>query len=233
MKSNNIFFNKQSEFLEYLLSLTKDRNRKIPSIKQIGLELGLSTPCVREQIELAKNLGLIDVKPRNGISLLPYDFSPAVVKSLYCAIKSNKEYFDQYSDLRNQLEKSFFIESVKLLDRSDIYSIQSIVEKAVNKLNCNQIQIPHQEHRSYHLKIYCKLDNIFVKGLLKSYWDMYELVGLDLFADLSYLKRVWEYHDQIITMISKGEYEKAYQFLEEHINLIYEREDSSLKEVGR
>ena len=81
--------------------------------------------------------------------------------------------------------------------------------------------------------IYNKLQNIFVKGLLKSYWDMYELVGLDLFADLSYLKRVWEYHDRIITLISIGEYEKAYQFLEEHINLICEREDSSLKEVGR
>ena len=101
------------------------------------------------------------------------------------------------------------------------------------RLRSNQIQIPHQEHRSYHLKIYCKLGNIFVKGLLKSYWDMYEVVGLDLFADLSYLKRVWEYHDRIIKLISLGEYKKAYQFLEEHINLIYEREDSSLKEVDR
>jgi len=232
MKSKNILSNKQSDFLEYLLALSRDPNKKIPSIKNIGQELGLSTPCVREQIELARNLGLIEVKPRKGISLLPYDFSPAVVKSLYYAIKSNKEYFVQYSDLRNQLEKSFFIESVKLLDRSDICSLKSIVNNAVKKLNCDQIQIPHQEHRAYHMKIYCKLNNIFVEGLLKSYWDMYELVGLDHFADLSYLKRVWEYHELIIMMISKGEYEKAYQFLEEHINLIYERKGSIIKEVG-
>jgi len=232
MKSKNILSNKQSDFLEYLLALSKDRNKKIPSINNIGQELGLSTPCVREQIELARNLGLIEVKPRKGISFLPYDFSPAVVKSLYYAIKSNKKYFVQYSDLRNQLEKSFFIESVKLLDRSDICFLKSIIKNAVKKLNCDQIQIPHQEHRAYHLKIYCKLNNIFVEGLLKSYWDMYELVGLDHFTDLSYLKRVWEYHELIIMMISKGEYEKAYQFLEEHINLIYEREGSILKEVG-
>jgi len=232
MKSKNILSNKQSDFLEYLLALSRDPNKKIPSIKNIGQELGLSTPCVREQIELARNLGLIEVKPRKGISLLPYDFSPAVVKSLYYAIKSNKEYFVQYSDLRNQLEKSFFIESVKLLDRSDICFLKSIVKNAVKKLNCDQIQIPHQEHRAYHMKIYCKLNNIFVEGLLKSYWDMYELVGLDHFADLSYLKRVWEYHELIIMMISKGEYEKAYQFLEEHINLIYERKGSIIKEVG-
>jgi DNA-binding FadR family transcriptional regulator len=223
MKNNNIFSKKQSAFIEYLLSFEKDRENKIPSIKKIGEKLGLSTPCVREQLELAKNLGLIKVQPRKGISILPYDFSPAVVKSLYFAIKSDKEYFNQYSDLRNKLEKSFFIESAKLLNKSDIFAIQSIVQRALIKLNGNQIQIPHQEHRSFHLHIYCKLDNKFVKGLLKSYWDMYELVGLDHFTDLLYLEKVWDYHDRIIMMISIKEYEKAYQFLEEHINLIYER----------
>ena len=233
MKNNHILSIKQSAFIEYLLAFAQDGKTNIPPIKQIGQELGLSTPCVREQMELARNLGLIKVQPRKGISILPYDFSPAVVKSLYYAIKSDIDYFRQYSVLRNQLEKSFFIESAKMLDHSDILAINSIVKRANDKLNGNQIQIPHQEHRSFHLHIYYKLENKFVKGLLKSYWDMYELVGLDLFTDLSYLKRVWEYHDRIITLISKGEYKKAYLVLEEHINLIYEREDSNLKDVWR
>lgn len=229
--NNNILSNKQSAFIEYLLSFAQDSKNNILPIKQIGHALGLSTPCVREQIELARNLGLIKVQPRKGISILPYEFSPAVVKSLYYAIKSNIDYFYQYSVLRNRLEKSFFIESAKLLDKSDVYAIQSIVQGAINKLNSNQIQIPHEEHRSYHLKIYCRLENIFVKGLLKSYWDMYELVGLDHFTDLSYLERVWDYHGRIIMMISSGEHEKAYQLLEEHINLIYERENSNLEDI--
>jgi len=231
MKNSNILSIKQSDFLEYILALAKDGKDNIPPIRQIGQDLGLSTPCVREQMELARNLGLIKVQPRKGISLLPYDFSPAVVKSLYYAIRSNMDYFQQYSILRNQLEKSFFIESAKMLDNSDIFAINSIVQRAVDKLNGKQIQIPHQEHRSFHLQIYSKLENIFVKGLLKSYWDMYELVGLDHFTDLSYLERVWDYHDRIIMMIESGEYKKAYQLLEEHINLIYEREDSNLKEI--
>jgi len=231
MRHNNIFSNNQSDFIDYLLSLVQDGKNNVPPIKQIGQELGLSTPCVREQLELARILGLIKVQPRKGISILPYDFSPAVVKSLFYAIKSNINYFHQYSVLRNQLEKSFFIESAKLLDNSDVFSIKSTVKRAISKLNGGQIQIPHQEHRSYHLQIYNKLDNIFVKGLLKSYWDMYELVGLDHFTDLTYLKKVWDYHDRIIMMISNGEYKKAYKLLEEHIDLICEREDSTLKEI--
>lgn len=231
MKNNNILSDKQTTFIEYLLSITKGNKNNIPSIKQISQELGLSIPCVREQMELARNLGLIKVQPRKGISILPYDFSPAVVKSLYYAIKSDIDYFHQYSVLRNQLEKSFFIESAKMLNKSDIITINSIVQRAIDKLNGIQIQIPHQEHRSFHLKIYNKLENTFVKGLLKSYWDMYELVGLDHYIDLSYLEKVWDYHGRIIMMISSREYKKAYQLLEEHINLIYKREDSNLKEI--
>jgi DNA-binding FadR family transcriptional regulator len=231
MKNNNILSDKQLSFIEYLLSVAQGGKKNIPSIKQIGQELGLSIPCVREQMELARNLGLIKVQPRKGISILPYDFSPAVVKSLYYAIKSDIGYFHQYSILRNQLEKSFFIESAKMLDNTDIFAINSIVQRATDKLNGNQIQIPHKEHRSFHLRIYSKLDNIFVKGLLESYWDMYELVGLDHFIDLSYLEKVWDYHGRIIMMISSKEYKKAYQLLEEHINLIYKREDSNLKEI--
>ena len=82
MKINNIFSDKQSTFIVYLLSIEQSGKNNIPSIKKISQELGLSIPCVREQMELAKNLGLIKVQPRKGISILPYDFSPAVVKSL-------------------------------------------------------------------------------------------------------------------------------------------------------
>lgn len=233
MINNSIFSSKQSALIEYLLSLTQAGKLNLPSIKKIGQELGMSTSCVREQMELARNLGLVKVQPKKGISILPYDFSPAIIKSLYFAIKSNVEYFQQYSNLRNHLEKSFFIQSATMLKKTDIFTIQAIVEKAKDKLNANQIQIPHQEHRSFHLLIYTRLENIFVKGLLNSFWDMYELVGLDHYYDLSYLEQVWEYHNRIICQISDGDFIKAHKLLDEHINLIYKREDSDLKDIKK
>ena len=173
---------------------------------------------------MARNLGIIQIQPRRGITILPYDFAPAVSKSLYYAINSNIDYFQQYSELRNQLEKAFFIDSTILLTKSDITEIQEIVDTAREKLSGNPIHIPHQEHRTYHMKIYSRTENIFVKGLFNSYWDMYELVGLDHFTDLAYLERVWDFHFQIIDMIAKQNFTYAYQLLEEHIDLIYKRE---------
>jgi DNA-binding FadR family transcriptional regulator len=223
----NIFSEKQAIFIDYLLKYSLEKKENLPSINQIGNDLGLSTPCIREQIELARNLGLIQIQPRRGITILPYKFTPAVTKSLYYAIESNIDYFNQYSLLRNQLEKSFFNEAVNLLNKKDLDDIKTIVENAVEKLSGSPIQIPHQEHRSFHLKIYEKLENVFVKGLLESYWDVYELIGLDLFTDMSYLEKVWNYHGLIAKSIINKGYLKAYKLLEDHMNLIFEREQIS------
>jgi DNA-binding FadR family transcriptional regulator len=220
---NKFLSEKQTIFVDYLLRHSSENKENLPSINQIGKDLGLSNPCVREQIELARNLGLISIQPRRGITILPYKFNPAVSKSLYFAIKSDIEYFNQFSSLRNQLEKAFFCESIRLLDEDDISEIDEIVKKAYRKLSGQPIQIPHLEHRSFHLKIYEKLNNVFVKGLLESYWDVYELIGLDLFTDIAYLENVWVFHEKIINAIRRKEFPEAYLLLNDHMELIYER----------
>jgi DNA-binding GntR family transcriptional regulator len=222
--NQNIFSEKQVIFIDYLLKYSIGKKVNLPSINQIGKDLGLSTPCIREQIELARNLGLINIQPRRGMTILPYKFTPAVSKSLYYAIKSNIDYFNQYSLLRNQLEKSFFTEAVALLNKKDLNEINIIVKNALEKLSGRPIQIPHQEHRSFHLKIYEKLDNVFVKGLLESYWDVYELIGLDLYTDMVYLDKVWNYHSLIAKSIINKEFPRAYKLLKDHMGFIFERE---------
>ena len=73
------------------------------------------------------------------------------------------------------------------------------------------------------MKIYEKLNNVFVKGLLESYWDVYELIGLDLFTDIAYLENVWLFHEKIINAIRRKEFPEAYLLLNDHMELIYER----------
>jgi DNA-binding FadR family transcriptional regulator len=230
MQNNSIFTDKQSALIEFVLRLAKEGKKKMPSIKRIGSELGMSNTSVREQIELAKNLGLIDVQPKKGISILPYDFSPVIIKSIYYAVNYDSDYFNQFSDVRNQLEKSFFIQSVSLLSDSDINELGATIERANEKLSESRIKIPHEEHRSFHMMIYRRLNNIFVNGLLRTYWDVYELVGLNHYLDLTYLKEVWKYHQRIHESIVAGDFSKAHRVLDDHMKLIYMRDVPNFKE---
>ena len=101
-----------------------------------------------------------------------------------------------------------------------------LVTRAKQKLHGNPVQIPHQEHRELHLSIYKHLENPFVLGLLEAYWDIYEAIGLSVYADINYLEQVWQYHQKMVEEIRTGNYANAYQILVDHMNLLDQRSKS-------
>jgi DNA-binding FadR family transcriptional regulator len=179
---------------------------------------------LRQQLEVARALGLVEVRPRTGTKRLPYSFAPAVRQSLRYALALNSEHFRKYSELRNHIEGAYWHEAVQRLTEEDKQDLQTLLALAKEKLNGSPIRIPHEEHRQLHMVIYQRLENPFVTGLLEAYWDAYETVGLNVFAGgLSYLEEVWEYHTQMVEAICNNDYEAGYQALIQHTDLLYHR----------
>ena len=171
-------------------------------------------------------MGLVEVRPRTGIRRLPYSFGPSVRQSLGYAIRVDRDYFHKYSELRNHIESAYWFEAVAHLINEDITELGELVASAREKLNGSPIQIPHDEHRQLHMMIYRRLDNPFVTGILETYWDAYEAVGLNVFTGgLTYLEKVWDYHSQMVEAICKGEFEAGYKALVQHTDLLYHRPD--------
>jgi len=223
MINNHHLSKKQEEIISYLIAKTDCNHRSLPSIKQMSLDLKISTANLREHIAFLKTIGVLEAKPRNGIRLLDYQLTPALAKSLFFAVKLDKDVFNKYSDIRNHLEKSFFIEASKCLTSRDNEQLKLLVTRAKEKLLRDPIQIPHQEHREFHLQIYRPLNNIFLIGMLEAYWDTYEMIGLDVYADLSYLKKVWDYHQMILERLADRDYQAGYELLIDHMELIFSR----------
>lgn len=217
-----------SDFLQYLAAPISSEDGqtvsdRLPSLNDLSKELGVSVACLREQLEVAEAMGLVEVRPRTGIRRLPYSFAPSVRQSLAYAIEVDRSFFDGFSDLRNHIEASFWHQAVERLTPEDHKTLQELMDKAWKKLRGHSIQIPHAEHRQLHLCIFKRLDNIFVQGILEAYWDAYEAVGLNLFADYEYLQRVWHYHQNMVDAICEGDFEAGYRALVEHTDLIYHR----------
>lgn len=189
----------------------------------MSAELGLSVSSLREQLEVARAIGLVEVRPRTGIRRLPYTFFPAVRQSLSYAIALDWLYFLKYADLRNHIEAAYWDEAVRNLHEEDYVLLQSLIEQAWNKLQGLPIQIPHHEHRLLHTSLYKRLNNPFVEGLLEAYWDAYEGVGLNLYTDLGYLKQVWNYHQIMVDSILAGDFTAGYHALVIHKDLLFQR----------
>jgi DNA-binding FadR family transcriptional regulator len=223
-----------SEFLRYLVSLPNhgDEATRLPSLTELSQRLGLSVARLREQLEVARALGLVEVRPRTGIRRLPYTFFPAVRQSLTYAIELDRAYFDAFAELRNHLEAAYWYQAVQLLTPQDHQELRELVASAWEKLHSPQVQIPHAEHRALHLTIYKRLENPFVLGLLEAYWEAYEAVGLNLYAGYEYLQEVWRYHQRMVDAICAADYEAGYRALVEHTDLLHQRPVSALMSNG-
>ncbi len=213
------------EFLRYLasLDLKESTGDRIPSLNDLSSELGVSVARLREQLEVARALGFVEVRPRTGIRRLPYSFLPAARQSISYAIEMDRANFDAFSDLRNHIEAAYWVEAVERLEPADLVELQRLIARAWEKLSSPQVQIPHSEHRQLHLGMFRRLDNTFVMGILEAYWEAYEAVGLNLYAGYEYLQQVWLYHQMMVDAVCTGDYQAGYDALVEHKDLLYHR----------
>ena len=212
-----------SEFLRYLAS-HEEAARGLPTLNELSRELGIGLAALREQLEVARALGLVEVKPRMGTRRREYSFTPAIRQSLGYALALDNNHFRKYAELRKHVESAFWHEAVRKLTDNDKQDLQNLVARAWEKLRGTPVQVPHEEHCLLHLKIFSRLDNPFVTGILEAYWEAYEAVGLNVFAGgYEYLQEVWRYHQKMVEAICTGDFEAGYEALVAHTDLLYQR----------
>jgi DNA-binding FadR family transcriptional regulator len=212
-----------STFLQYLANMQLNDCNRLPALTKLSQELSASVASLREQLEVARALGFVEVKPKTGIRRVDYSFTPAVTQSLHYAIACDPDYFQAYADMRNHIEAAYWFEAVSQLSVEDHEHLRGLIQRAQEKLDGNPVQIPHGEHRDLHLSIYRRLNNPFVLGLLEAYWDVYESIGLNVYTDFTYLQQVWAYHAKMVEAICTGHYAVGYQTLIDHLDLLYQR----------
>lgn len=212
-------FENLSEFIRYLAAHPQ-AEVNLPPLSNLSEELGVSVASLREQLEVARALGFVDVRPRTGIRRLPFTFLPAVRQSLGYAIALDQSNFEMFADFRQNIEAVYWHKAVEKLTPADHARLRELVDRAWRKLDGRPIQIPHDEHKQLHLAIYCRLNNPFVSGILEAYWESYEAIGLNFFTDYNYLRSVWQYHETMVNAIQNGDFPAGYQALVEHTHLL-------------
>ena len=218
-----------SDFLNYIIQQGYQPGDRLPSIQELtnDAHLDMSANKVREQLEVARTMGWVEVRSKRGTRIKDYAFTPAVRLSALYALACG-ERFESFASLRNHVEAAYWQEACSLLTASDLDMMQNCIDSAIQKLNSPPIHIPNPEHRLFHMTVFRHLENTFVLGILEAYWDLYEEVGVNRYMDYSYLRQVWDYHSRILQLIRDGEFESAQQAFVEHTSLLrYEPNNAS------
>ncbi len=215
---------KLPELLKYLASIPEGENQRIPPLSDLSQTLGISVATLREQLEAARLLGIVEIKPKAGIKKTAYGLKPALLASLTYGVEVNNRLFWQVADMRKHLEAAYFVEAAQNLSTSDKEELVVLVKRAQQKLRSIPSQLPNAEHRDFHLTMYRRLNNHLVFNVLETYWDLYRLTGMDVYTDINYVDRVWQFHGRIVEQIRSGNYTQGMQILLEHMDLISQRE---------
>ena len=143
-----------SIFLQYLVDKNIAPGQRLPALSDISQELGVSVGKLREELEVARSMGLVSVRPRLGIQREPFDFSQVILDGVFFSLAAGDADFESFSQLRQVVEAGFWDQAVILLTEADIEHLQDLVDKAWNKLRGEPIHIPNSEHRDFHLTIF-------------------------------------------------------------------------------
>jgi DNA-binding FadR family transcriptional regulator len=209
-----------SPFLRYLIETEAAPGERLPALAEISREMGVSVGKLREQLEVARTLGLVSVRPRLGIQREPFDFSQTLLNSVLFSQAMGEAEFEQYSRLRQIVEVGFWDEAVRQLTPEDKARLRQLVDRAWTKLRGEPIHVPNSEHRELHLTIFERLENPFVKGILETYWDAYEASELTRFVSYAYWVDVWTYHERIVEALCSNDFALGRQLLLEHFSLL-------------
>lgn len=209
-----------SALLRYIIDRQVQPGERLPTIPELSAELGVSVSKLREELEVARTLGLVQIKPRTGSVVQPFDFTPAATLGVLYAIGLDPAYFHAFADLRKHLELGYWTEAVACLTPDDIAALRALIARAVEKLNRLPVEVPVEEHARLHLAFYRHLDNTFVQGLLSAYWAAYLAFGIALHAPLAYHREVWAYHERMVECVARGDFEGGRRALQEHMELL-------------
>ena len=127
-----------SEFLRYLAAHPEAEDG-LPSLPELSRELGISVAGLREQLEVARALGLVEVRPRTGTRRRPFSFAPAVNQTLGYALALDGSHFGKFAELRNHIEAAYWEEAVSQLTDEDKRQLQQLVVRAREKLRGNPV----------------------------------------------------------------------------------------------
>lgn len=223
MLRNNIL---PYSILQYIIDKkleTESGELKLPPMGDLARELRVSRGKLREELIVAQAYGVVDMRPGDGTYILPFDFYSAIRTAVLYSIARDQNHFDSLYRLRVQLEIAFWDKAASKLDKEDHDTLLSILEAAESKLTKKRIEIPYSEHRNLHLCFFNKLENEYVLGLLSSFWDSYEAVGLNIYYDYSYHLDMWTRHRAMVEAIIDGRIDESEAILISHFSLLDDR----------
>ncbi len=219
-----------SRFEELILSGRLSIGEKLPSERELALQLSVSRPVVHEGLVKLASKGLITLKPRVGAIVNDYrkEGSPDILYSLF-------EYHDGKLDpkiLKSILSMRIILEletaEQAAINRTDeqITEFEEILKKEKGT-NINNVKALASIDFDFHHLIAMASDNMFYPLIINSMKLIYTNLTKQFFSDPGVVSKTFSFHREIFQAIKENDKKLAVKIMkkilkhgEKHLSLI-------------
>jgi len=205
-------------FEELILSGKFKIGQKLPSERELALQLSVSRPVVHEGLVELASRGLVSLKPRFGATVNDYrkEGSITLLASLiqYQKGKLEPELLESLLQIRMLLEPAFARVAAENRTEEQVREFHGIIEKeeSTDKRNVQKITDLDFE---FHLLIAVASGNRVYPLLLNSFRQVYTNLSGQFFKDQKVTATVHGYHRAMLAAIEAGNGTKATSVMKE------------------
>ena len=208
-------------FEELILSGKIKIGQKLPSERELALQLGVSRPVVHEGLVELASRGLVTLKPRIGAIVNDYrrEGSITLLSSLIQYQKGNlePELLESLLQMRLLMEPEFARFAAENRTEEQIKEFHKILkqEESANHKNTQKITDLDFE---FHLLIAVATGNAVYPLLLNSFRQVYTNLSGQFFKDSQVIITVHNYHRDIVRALESKDVKKAMSTMKTIIN---------------
>jgi len=205
-------------FEELILSGKIKIGQKLPSERELALQLGVSRPVVHEGLVELASRGLVSLKPRIGATVNDYrkEGSISLLASLiqYQKGKLEPELLESLLQLRMLLEPAYARLAAQNRTEEQARELYEIIKKEESARSRDIQKITNLDFE-FHLLIAVASGNSVYPLLLNSFRPVYTNLSGQFFNDPQVTATVHKYHRNTAMAIESGDGKKAAAVMKE------------------
>lgn len=215
--------------IEQFVNLLKDEKikvgEKLPSERDLAERFQVSRPSVREALRAMEMIGLIEIRPGDGVFVTDINIGP-FMNAISPLLLRTKDLHIELLELRKMLEMRAVELACRNSKERDIRELQLIVDRMKKALEENHAAEGAQADIQFHETIFAITNNAFLRKAAE--WVVSALETSVVFTrslmleKKGFAEQLFRQHVQIFEAIRDGDAPAGRKKIEEHLDFVVE-----------
>lgn len=213
--------------IEQFVNMLKDETitigQKLPSERDLAERFKVSRPSVREALRAMEMIGLIEIRPGDGVFVSDINIAP-FMNAISPLIMKHKNFELELLELRHMFE----VRAVELashnISAKKVKLLQKPVDKMQQAFETKDSKLGAEADIEFHATIFSITDNYMLQKAAECVVTILELsvkfARPIILQDADNAKKLLEQHKSIFKAIGKGDAQAARKAMEEHLNFV-------------